>query len=168
MEIPKIFFISKSSYIRKAQETIDGKSLFEVTEKDLAKLKRADRRRLQELLPTPDERLFFEIFTSTMPELMRLQRKLSICLTVEVTAISDESVTFEFAGDTYTLNEPRNSFAICKALDKSSLDGFSEMLKEGCVEKNGAVVTDKDLKIDELRLLCDIATRFFFQIFLHF
>lgn len=133
------------------------------------KLSKAEFAKIKPFLPTEDEKAFMEILRSNMPQLARLQRKMSVCLDVEVTELSDDRISFKYGEDSYTLTEPKNAYKICPAIEKSKLDALIEMNVQGCVLKNDEAVKDvrDGFRVDELRLLCDVASKFFFQTFLH-
>lgn len=131
------------------------------------KLTKKERKVIERYLPTEDEIDFMEIFQSPIPELARLKRKMSVCVDVEVTELEDEKVTFIFGSDKITLTEPQDAWKLCQALEKSTLDGVAAMFMQGCIQKNGKIVDDKaSLKIDEVRVIELVASKFFFQIFL--
>jgi len=140
--------------------------LFDVDEKKLSK---AERKKIAPFLPTDEEREFKEIYVSNMPQLARLQRKMGVCLKVEVTELEEDRVTFLFGRDTFTLLEPTNVYKMCQVLERGNLEAVGEMIAQGCVLKNGSPVDSikgEQLKVDELRLILDIASQFFFQTFL--
>lgn len=122
------------------------------------------------LLPTEEEQEFMEIYQSSMPQLARLRRKLSVCLEAEVTEMSEDVLVYEFAGKSYRLESPKNAFRICTAVEKGTPEGFAEMVAQGCVSIDGKALTDvrggAGLAVDELRLMMSMADRFFFQTYL--
>ena len=89
-----------------------------------AKLTGEDLEKALALLPTEDEQDFMTIFKSGVAGLARLQRKMSVCLDVEVLELEDDRVKYDYAGNIYEIREPKNAFKICTELDKSSLDAF--------------------------------------------
>jgi len=118
---------------------------------------------------TDEEKEFFEIYNSTMPELRRLQYKMSVCLEAEVSELTHDCVTYSYEGNTFRIEAPKNAFKICGALEKGTLDALAEMCAQKCVKMNGRLITDvrKDgvMLVDELQLLSKIVARFFFQIY---
>jgi len=153
----RLIRVSKASFMEK---------LFDVDEKKLSK---AERKKIAPFLPTDEEREFKEIYVSNMPQLARLQRKMGVCLKVEVTELEEDRVTFLFGRDTFTLLEPTNVYKMCQVLERGNLEAVGEMIAQGCVLKNGSPVDSikgEQLKVDELRLILDIASQFFFQTFL--
>lgn len=155
----KLILVSKAS--------IDEKRFLSETE--LAKLSKADLKKITPFLPSEEEKDFYEVYSSKMPQLARLQRKMSVCLDVEVTELEEEKLVFIYGPSTYTLIDPGNAFQICRALEKSSLDALAEMASQGCVLRDGEPLTNiknGHVKIDELKLLEKVASKFFFQTFL--
>lgn len=153
----KLICVSKASILEK---------LFDVDEKKLSK---AERKKIAPFLPTEEEREFMEIYRSNMPQLARLQRKMGVCLKVEVTEMEEDRLTFQYGRDTFTLLEPTNVYKMCQVLERGNLDAVGEMIAQGCVLKNGDPVDSirgEKLKVDELRLILEVATQFFFQTFL--
>ena len=158
----KLIRVSKKSFAEK---------LFDV---DVSKLSKKELKKVQPFLPTEDEQAFAEVYRSTMPELARLQRKMSVCLDVEVTELEEEKISFLYGRHTYTLLDPANSYLMCQALEKKqasetlNLTAVKALAEQKCVLKDGEPVIDlkTGFKIDELLLIEKVATEFFFQIFL--
>ena len=145
-----------------------AEKLFDV---DTSKLSKKELKKVQPFLPTEDENDFMYVFRSRLPELARLQRKMSVCLEVEVTELEEDKVSFLYGRDTFTLLDPPNTYRIAMALDKESgqLEAVAEMAAQKAILKNGVPVEDVKsggLKIDELKTIQNVASRFFFQTFL--
>lgn len=159
MKMPELVTVSKQSFLEK---------VFGVSEEALRE-KFGDGPELEEarkLLPTEDEIKFREIYTSSIPQLARLQRKMSVCLDVEVIGMSESFVEFEYGEKIYRLNSPTNAFKICMALEKNTLSGFAEMIEQKCIMVDGAPAELNKLEVDEIRLLSQVADKFFFQTFM--
>lgn len=139
------------------------------TPDQLASFTKSQLKELEPFLPSEDEKQWHAIYNSKSPQVMRLQRKMSVCLDVEVTELEETRITFLYGEHSYTLTEPENSFKLCQILDRTSsdLDGLVEMFNQGCVLRNGEPIQIKALKIDETRLLEKVAGKFFFQIYSH-
>lgn len=155
--------------IRVSRASILGKT-FNVTEEEIrAKLTGADLTKALAELPTEEERQWMEIFESTMPELARLKRKISVCLDAEVSELTDDCVSYTYGENTFRLEMPRNAYKICMAIEKDVMSAVAEMCAQRCVKMNGKVIGDikKDgvMLVDEMQLLVRIASKFFFQIF---
>ena len=152
----KLIRVSKASFTEK---------LFDVDEKKLSK---SEFKKVKAFLPSEEEKDFAEVFRSKNAQLARLQRKMSVCLIVEVKELEEEKVSFEYGKDLYTLTEPTDPLKLCQAIEKSVLDGFLELDAQRCVYKNGENVSVRTgtLKVDEIRILEKVADRFFFQTFL--
>jgi len=135
-----------------------------------AKLTGEDLEKALALLPTEEEQDFMTIFKSVVAGLARLQRKMSVCLDVEVLELEDDRVKYDYAGNIYEIREPKNAFKICTELDKSSLDAFVEVCRQECFFENGVLIKDvkKDgaIKIDALVLAIRVCDKFFFRTFI--
>lgn len=134
------------------------------------KLSEKDKLAANELFPTEDEKLFMEVYKSTAPQLARLQRKMSVCLEVEVTEYDFDKVVFKYGKSDYMLLAPKNAYRICLAIDKGAIEALVEMAKQGCLIIDGNIVSDilKDgaLQVDEMQILKSVADKFFFQTFM--
>jgi len=149
--------------IRVSKASITEK-LFDV---DVSKLSKKELKKVQPFLPTQEELDFMTVYRSNLPELARLQRKMSVCLDVEVLELEEEKISFKFGPDTYTLIDPRNAYKMAQALERGVLEALAEMAGVGCILKNGVQVTnlrESSLAIDELQVLKKVANKFFFQI----
>ena len=155
MQIPELIKVSKKSILGKK---------FNV---DISKLSQEEIKVLEPYLPTQEEKTFMEIYHLDAPQLVRLQRKMSVCLDVEVTELEEEKVSFVYGGSTYTILSPKNAFGICSALEKSKIQGFVELGLQGCLLKNGNLLDDVRkvgvLAVDEMQVLSSVADKFFFQ-----
>ena len=155
----RLIRVSKASIVEK---------LFDV---DTSKLSKKELKKVQPFLPTEEEADFMHVYRSNLPELARLQRKMSVCLLVEVKELEEEKVSFMYGRDTFTLTDPVDSFRIATALDRDNgtLEAVAEMAAQKSILKNGQPVENVKaggLKIDELKTVQDVASRFFFQTFL--
>ncbi len=157
----KLILVSKESILEK-RFGIDKEAFEKLDEKTKASLK--------DKLPTEEEESFMQVFKSTAPQLARLQRKMSICLDVEVLEYDFDSVLFTYANNKYKLLAPKNAYRICKALEDDTLEGLQEMAKQGCIFINDKPVLDvkqdNAVQVDELQILKNISEKFFFQTFL--
>lgn len=142
---------------------------FDVTEEEIrAKFKGAELASALELLPTPEEKEWMKVFTHNAPEREREKRKMSVCLDMEVSELEDDRVSGTYSGLKITITAPKNPFKICRELEKSKYDAFSELCKQHCVE-----IDDKPLipekttyGVDVLSLCMQVADRFFFQTYI--
>jgi len=157
----KLIKVSKASITTK---------LFDIPMDKFETLSPGEKESIKPLLPSEEEKEFMEVYKANMPQLARLQRKMSVCLDVEVLELEEDKISFEYADSKYTLTSPKNAFKICSALDKDTLSGLAEMAVQGCIFKNETEVKnikeDGALSVDELRLLLLVADKFFFQTFL--
>lgn len=158
MKVPdKLIRVSRASILEK---------LFDV---DPSKLSRKELKKVEKFLPTDEEREFMDIYRSNIPQLQRLQRKMSVCLAVEVTELEEDRISFLFGKDTFTLKDPENAFRMAQVLEKGTLEAVAELAAQKCLLKNGEPVENVktgSLKVDELGILQKVANRFFFQSFL--
>lgn len=122
------------------------------------------------LLPTQEEQDWMDVFKSNVAGLARLQRKMSVCLDVEVLELEEDRIRYEYADKVYEIREPKNAFRVCTELDKSSLDAFVEVCRQKCFFENEKIIDDikKDgaIKIDALKLAQKVCDKFFFQTFI--
>jgi len=157
----KLIKVSKASFLNK---------VFKIDESKIAELSKEEREALEKLLPTEEEKLFAEVYRSNIPQLVRLQRKMSVCLDVEVLELEEDKISFQYGENTFTLISPTNAFRICSALEKGKLEGLSEMVLQGCVSKGEKIIhnlkEESGLAVDEMRTLLNVADKFFFQTFL--
>ncbi len=137
---------------------------------DVSKLSRKELKKVSHLLPSDEERQFMEIWRSNNPQLMRIQRKMSICFLFEVTEMEEDQISFLFGRDTFTVKDPENAFRISQILERGTIsDALCELALQKCILRNGEPVGDLktgSLKLDELRAVQLVADRFFFQPFL--
>jgi len=118
------------------------------------------------LLPDDNEKEWMKIFRSTAPELVRLQRKISVCLDAEIQSYDDNNIVYKYADSEYEIKAPVNSFNILRAIEKDKSSAFEELSKQGCLKKSGKDVDIKSEPFDSLNLMFKIADKFFFQIYL--
>ena len=143
---------------------------FGIDMKAFEKLSDTEKEEAKKVIPTSEEEKFMEIFKSDIPQLARLQRKMSVCLDVEVLKYDFDFVEFNFSGNIFRIESGKNAYRICKALEKDYLEGLQELCKQGCILKDGSPITDikenTTLQIDEIQILKLVSTKFFFQMFL--
>ncbi len=144
-------------------------------EKLEATLQGEDLEKALALLPTEEEQEFMNVFKSNIAGLARLQRKMSVCLDVEVLELEEERIKYEYADKVYEIREPKNAFRICTELEKSSLDGFVEVCRQKCFSEIGAdgvpriiddIKKDGAIKLDALNLAVKVCDKFFFRTFI--
>lgn len=144
--------------------------LTKVFKVDVEKLSPEELEKAKPFLPTEDEKDFMEVYESNIPQLARLQRKMSVCLDVEVLELEESKIVFEYGDSKYTILEPKNAFRTCVALDKGKYEAFSEIVLQGCVLKNDvevrSVKENSILAVDEINLLVSVTDKFFFRTFL--
>jgi hypothetical protein len=158
--INELVLVSKQSILKKH---------FGIDMDEFNKLSEKEKEEVKKVFPTEEEIKFMEIFKSDMPQLARLQRKMSVCLEVEVSYYDFENIEFNYSGSVYKLLAPKNAYRICKALEKDSLEGLQDLCKQGCVLKDNQNVNDikeNSLQVDEIQILKLVADKFFFQTFL--
>jgi hypothetical protein len=165
----KLIKVSKASI----NEKVFGKEF--TRERLEAELQGEELEKALALLPTEEEQDFMDIFKSQIAGLARLQRKMSVCLDVEVIDLEDDRIRYEYADKLYEIREPKNAFRICTQLEKSSLDAFVEVCKQKCfseISKEGTetviedVKKDGAIKLDALNLAVKVCDKFFFQTFI--
>lgn len=157
----ELILVSKESILNKH---------FEIDMNAYEKLTDLEKESVKGLFPTEEEKNFMTVFKSTSPQLARLQRKMSVCLDVEVLEYDFNSITFTYAGNTYKIDSCKNAYKICQALEKSNLEAVYELGKQGCIFINdkliGDIKQDRTIEVDELMLIQKISDKFFFQTFI--
>lgn len=165
----RLIKVSKASI----NEKLFGKDY--TREKLEATLEGEDLEKALALLPTEEEQEFMDVFKSNIAGLARLQRKMSVCLDVEVLDLENDRIKYEYADKVYEIREPKNAFRICTELEKSSLDAFVEVCKQRCFSeftKEGTekviddIKKDGAIKLDALNLAVKVCDKFFFQTFI--
>lgn len=142
---------------------------FDITEEEArAKLKGDELQAVLDLLPTEAEREWMKVFTHRAPEKEREQRKMSVCLEMEVSEMRDDFVAGEFCGTKIEISCPKNPFKVSRELEKSKHDAFTELCRQQCVVIDGAPLNpDRTTHgVDVLNLCVKVADRFFFQTYL--
>ena len=163
MVFNKLILVSKESILKKH---------FGIDMIAYEKLSESEKEKVKELFPTDDENAFMEVYKSTAPQLARLQRKMSVCLDVEVLEYDFDFIVFTYAGNVYKLLAPKNAYRICKVLENENdgLEGLQELAKQGCLFVNDKSIMDlrqdKVLEVDEMQLLKKVSEKFFFQTFI--
>lgn len=118
--------------------------------------------------PTEEEKRWFEIMKSTVPELEKIRKKLSVCAISEVVSYDKNQVTFVYDGVNYTINKPVNSLRIARAREYSAMSALEELNAQRCITI-GAVPIAKDfsgIDAEVIQLMSQIADKFFFMPFL--
>ena len=95
--------------IKVSKESILNKH-FEIDMVAYEKLSESEKESIKNLFPTDDEKNFMQVFKSTAPQLARLQRKMSVCLDVEVLDYDFNCITFTYSGNTYEIQSCKNAY----------------------------------------------------------
>lgn len=118
--------------------------------------------------PTEEEKKWFDIMKSTVPELEKLRKKLSVCAIAEIVSYDKNQVTFVYDNVNYTINKPANSLKIARAREYSITAALEELNAQRCITV-GVVPIAKDFSgvdTEVIRLMSSIAENFFFTPFL--
>ena len=118
--------------------------------------------------PTEEERKWLDILKSTVPELEKLRKKISVCGIAEIIEYDPSKVVFAYDNIKYTINKPVNSLKIARAREYSIMSALEELNSQRCIVV-GAVPIPKDFNgIDSevIQLMANISERFFFTPFL--
>jgi sugar phosphate isomerase/epimerase len=118
--------------------------------------------------PTEEEKRWFEIMKSTVPELEKIRKKLSVCAISEVVSYDKNHVTFVYDGVNYTINKPVNSLKIARAREYSAMSALEELNAQRCITIGQAPISKDFSGIDAevIQLMSQIADKFFFMPFL--
>lgn len=148
--------VSRRSYLN---------ALFETSEKELkSKLSGKELQEHLKLLPSKEEEEFNKIFISKAPELVRIQRKMSICIYAEVSILENNLFEYSYAGKVFRVEGPKNSFIVSRKLELGRHDAVLEMSSQSCILVDGKKDDIVNLDLDELNLLISMIDRFFFLI----
>jgi len=118
--------------------------------------------------PTEEEKKWYDLLKSTVPELEKLRKKLSVCAIAEVINYDQNKVTFSYDSINYTINKPNNSLKIARAREYSITSALEELNLQRCITI-GAVPIPKDFNgvdAEVIQLMSQIAENFFFMPFL--
>jgi len=118
--------------------------------------------------PTEEEKKWFELLKSNVPELEKLRKKLSVCAIAEIIDYDKSKVTFSYDGINYTINKPVNSLRIARCREYSIMSALEELNTQRCIVI-GAVPIPKDfngIDAEVIQLMSQIAENFFFTPYL--
>ena len=118
--------------------------------------------------PTEEERKWFDLLKSTVPELEKVRKKLSVCAIAEIIDYDKSKVIFSYDGVNYTINKPNNSLRIARCREYSIMSALEEMNLQRCITV-GAVPIPKDfsgIDADVIQLMSQICENFFFTPYL--
>ena len=118
--------------------------------------------------PTEEEKRWFEIMKTTVPELEKLRKKLSVCGLAEIVEYDQSKVVFEYDKIKYTINKPANSLKIARAREYSIMSALEELNAQRCITSSGVPIPKDFNGIDSevIQLMASISERFFFTPFL--
>jgi sugar phosphate isomerase/epimerase len=118
--------------------------------------------------PTEEEKRWFEIMKSTVPELEKIRKKLSVCAISEVISYDKNHVTFVYDGVNYTVNKPVNSLRIARAREYSAMSALEELNAQRCITIGQAPIAKDFSGVDAevIQLMSQVADKFFFMPFL--
>jgi len=121
-----------------------------------------------EMVPTDAEREWFKLVESTAPDVEIARRKSSICLDVEVETMTDDELTYIYAGKKVTVKTPANSFRVSRALESSRHDAVAAMCEQNAISVDGVPIRVEKCKlgVDEIATLVKVTDKFFFQSYL--
>ena len=118
--------------------------------------------------PTEEEKRWFEIMKSTVPELEKIRKKLSVCAISEVVSYDKNHVTFVYDNVNYTINKPVNSLKIARAREYSAMSALEELNAQRCITI-GQIPIAKDfsgIDAEVIQIMSQVADKFFFMPFL--
>lgn len=118
--------------------------------------------------PTEEEKRWFEIMKSTVPELEKLRKKLSVCAIAEIVEYDKNKVVFVYDNVNYTINKPVNSLKIARAREYSAMSALEELNAQRCITI-GQIPIAKDfsgIDAEVIQIMSQVADKFFFMPFL--
>ena len=115
--------------------------------------------------PTEEEKRWFEIMKSTVPELEKVRKKLSVCAVAEVISYDKNQITFVYDNVNYTINKPNNSLKIARAREYSVMSALEELNNQRCIMIGQAPIAKDFSGIDAevIQRMSQIADKFFFM-----
>lgn len=118
--------------------------------------------------PTEEEKKWLDIMKSTVPELEKLRKKLSVCAIAEVISYDRNQVTFSYDSVNYTVNKPANSLKIARAREYSIMSALEELNVQRCITIGIAPIAKDFSGIDTevIQLMASVAENFFFTPYL--
>jgi len=118
--------------------------------------------------PTEEEKKWLDIMKSTVPELEKIRKKLSVCGIAEVVSYDRNQVTFNYDSVNYTINKPANSLRVARAREYSIMGALEELNAQRCITI-GQVPIAKDfsgIDAEIIQLMASVAENFFFTPYL--
>ena len=118
--------------------------------------------------PTEEEKKWFDLLKSSVPELEKLRKKISVCALAEIIDYDKSKVTFDYEGVKYTINKPNNSLRIARCREYSIMSALEELNNQRCI-CIGMVPIAKDfagIDVEVIQLMANIAESFFFTPYL--
>ena len=118
--------------------------------------------------PTEEEKKWFTLMKSTVPELEKVRKKISVCALAEVVEYDKNQVTFVYDNVNYTINKPVNSLKIARAREYSAMSALEELNAQRCITIGMAPIAKDFSGVDAevIQLMSMIADKFFFMPFL--
>jgi len=118
--------------------------------------------------PTEEEKKWFDILKSTVPELEKLRKRLSVCYLADIVDYDNSKVIIAYDGVNYTINKPVNSLRIARCREYSIMSALEELNNQRCITVN-AVPISKDfsgIDAEVIQLMASVAEKFFFTPYL--
>lgn len=118
--------------------------------------------------PTEEEKKWFDIMKSTVPELEKLRKKLSVCGMAEIISYDRNQISFIYDNENYTINKPVNSLKIARAREYSIMSALEELNMQRCITIKGIPIP-KDfsgIDVEVIQIMASISENFFFAPFM--
>lgn len=118
--------------------------------------------------PTEEEKRWLDIMKSTVPELEKVRKKLSVCAIAEIVSYDKNGVVFVYDGVNYTVNKPTNSLKIARAREYSVMSALEELNNQRCITIGQAPIPKDFSGVDAevIQLMSQVADKFFFMPYL--
>lgn len=118
--------------------------------------------------PTEEEKKWLDIMKTTVPELEKVRKKLSVCGMAEIISYNKNQVIFSYDNVNYTINKPTNSLRISRAREFSIMSALEELNMQRCITVGMAPIPKDFEGIDTevIQIMASISENFFFTPFL--
>ena len=118
--------------------------------------------------PTEEEKKWFTLMKSTVPELEKVRKKISVCALAEVVEYDKNHIVFSYDSVNYTVNKPTNSLKIARAREYSIMSALEELNAQRCITSNNIPIPKDFSGIDAevIQLMASVCENFFFTPYL--
>ena len=118
--------------------------------------------------PTEEEKRWFTLMKSTVPELEKVRKKVSVCALAEVVEYDKNHIVFVYDSVNYAINKPVNSLKIARAREYSIMSALEELNAQRCITSNNIPIPKDFSGVDAevIQLMASVCENFFFTPYL--